>query len=105
VRDPQHAHAICEEYRAAAGIDRDHDEADQKAGRRIACPVLVLWSGKGPLNSWYDKEGGPLGLWKKFVDQVSGEAVDGGHSFPEEMPEWTADALADFLLNDQNSVS
>jgi haloacetate dehalogenase len=105
LRDPQHAHAICEEYRAAAGIDRDHDEADQKAGRRIACPVLALWSDKGPLDSWYDKEGGPLGLWKKFADKLNGEAVDGGHFFPEEMPAWTADTLADFLLNDQNSVS
>jgi haloacetate dehalogenase len=103
--DPEHAHAICEEYRAAAGIDRDHDEADQKAGRRVACPMLVLWSGKGPLNSWYGKEGGPLGLWKTFADQVSGEALDGGHFFPEEMPGQTADTLADFLLKDQNSVS
>src|SRR5262245_59414278 len=70
LRNPQHAHAICEEYRAAAGIDRDHDEADIKAGRRIACPVRVLWSAKGPLNSWYEKEGGPVGLWKTFADEV-----------------------------------
>jgi len=96
LRDPRHAHAICEEYRAAATLDRDHDEADEKAGRRITCPVLALWSGKGPLNSWYAKEGGPLGLWKTFADQVSGEAVDGGHFFPEELPEKTADALARF---------
>ncbi|WP_119271559.1 alpha/beta fold hydrolase [Taklimakanibacter deserti] len=100
LRDPRHAHAICEEYRAAAAIDRDHDEADEKAGRRIACPVLALWSGKGPLNSWYEKEGGPLGLWRTFADQVSGEAVEGGHFFPEELPEKTADALARFLLKD-----
>lgn len=105
LRDPRHAHAVCEEYRAAAGIDRDHDEADHKAGRRIACPMLALWSGRGPLDSWYGTEGGPLGLWKTFANQVSGESLDGGHFFPEEMPERTAGALADFLLKDQNSVS
>lgn len=105
LRDRGHAHAICEEYRAAAGIDRSHDEADLETGRRIACPVLVLWSGKGPLNSWYDKEGGPLGLWRKLADRVSGEAVDGGHFFPEELPQPTADALANFLPKDQNSVN
>lgn len=105
LRDPLHAHAICEEYRAAAAIDRDHDAADEKAGRRISCPVLALWSNKGPLNSWYEKEGGPLGLWKTFADQVSGEAVDGGHFFPEELPQRTTDALARFLLKDQNSDS
>jgi haloacetate dehalogenase len=105
LRDRPHAHAICEEYRAAAGIDREHDEVDAKAGRRIACPVMVLWSGKGPLNGWYDKEGGPVGLWKTFADRVSGDALDGGHFFPEELPQQTADALARFLLKDQNSVS
>jgi haloacetate dehalogenase len=105
LHDPRHAHAICEEYRAAASIDRDHDEADQRVGRRIARPMLVLWSAKGPLNSWYDKEGGPVGLWKTFADQIEGEAVDGGHFFPEELPQQTAEALADFLLRDQSSFS
>jgi len=97
LRDPRHAHAICEEYRAAAGIDRDHDEADQKANRRIACPLLALWSGKGPLNDWYDREGGPIGLWKKWADKVSGEAFEGGHFFPEELPQETANALGSFF--------
>jgi haloacetate dehalogenase len=103
LRDPCHAHAICEEYRAAATIDRDHDDADLKSGRRIACPVLVLWSGKGPLNNWYEKEGGPVGLWKSLAEGVHGEAVDGGHFFPEELPQQTAEALAHFFLKDQNS--
>lgn len=47
LRDPMHIHAICEEYRAGATVDRAHDEADREAGRRIECPVLVLWSGRG----------------------------------------------------------
>jgi haloacetate dehalogenase len=61
LRDPYHAHAICEEYRAAATIDRAHDRADRSAGRTLACPVLVLWSAAGPLGTWYAPEG-PLAL-------------------------------------------
>ena len=53
LRDPAHVHAICEEYRAAAGIDREHDAQDQADGRRISCPLLALWSGEGGLENWY----------------------------------------------------
>jgi haloacetate dehalogenase len=95
--DPDHVHAICEEYRAAATIDRDHDAADRRAGRRIACPVLVLWSKDGPLGSWYADEGGPLSLWREIAADVDGGPVDGGHFFPEEHPERTATALAGFF--------
>jgi haloacetate dehalogenase len=105
LRDSEHAHAICEEYRAAAHIDRSHDDADQSAGRRIACAMLVLWSAKGPLNSWYVSKGGPLRLWQVFADEVSGNAVNGGHFFPEELPQQTADSLVRFLAENQNSVS
>ncbi|WP_371740333.1 alpha/beta fold hydrolase [Bradyrhizobium sp. LCT2] len=55
--DPAHIHAICEEYRAAASIDRDHDREDMKARRRIACPLLALWSEMGGLNNWYRTRG------------------------------------------------
>jgi haloacetate dehalogenase len=99
LRDPDHAHAICEEYRAAAAIDRDHDEADRKAGRRITCPVLVLWSGKGPLDSWYKDDGGPVGVWKKWAMTVQGEALAGGHFFPEELPDQTAGLLSRFFTD------
>jgi haloacetate dehalogenase len=81
--DPARLHAICEEYRAAAGIDREHDQADRAAGRRITCPVLVLWSAAGPVGSWYADQGGPLELWRELAEQVSGHAVAGGHFFPE----------------------
>jgi len=95
--DPKNVHAICEEYRAAAGIDRDHDGADRAAGRRIASPVLVLWSGSGPLSSWYADAGGPLALWSELATNVTGEPVDGGHFFPEERPSVVADALCSFF--------
>ena len=97
LRDPDHVHAICEEYRAAAGIDREHDRADRAAEHRIACPVLVLWSGTGPLASWYVDDGGPLELWRELAPNVTGQPVEGGHFFPEEHPQTTAEALAAFF--------
>ena len=83
LREPEHVHAICEEYRAA--------------GRRIAAPLLVLWSGRGPLATWYADWGGPLALWRAWADDVSGAPLDGGHFFPEEMPERTARELSRFF--------
>ncbi|RVD55636.1 alpha/beta hydrolase [Mesorhizobium sp. M2D.F.Ca.ET.185.01.1.1] len=97
LRDPAHVHAICEEYRAAASLDREHDRADREAGRRIACPVLALWSEHGALAEWYVKEGGPLGLWREWADDVSSGALPGGHFFPEESPIETAATLDAFF--------
>ena len=97
LRDPAHVHAICEEYRAAATIDVEHDTADAKAGRRIRCPLLALWSSTGGLASWYDDVGGPPGIWSRWADSVHGRAVHGGHFFPEEDPSETAKLLHDFL--------
>lgn len=96
--DPAHIHTICEEYRAAATIDRVKDQEDLDAGRRIACPVLALWSDKGALATWYEAEGGPLALWSRWAEQVEGLAIDGGHFFPEECPELTARLIRDFLV-------
>ncbi len=97
LRDPSHAHAICEEYRAAATIDREHDKADRAGGRRIACPLLVLWSAHGALDTWYIKESGPVTLWRAWGDDVQGHSLNGGHFFPEEAPEQTAEALNRFF--------
>lgn len=98
LQDPAHAHAICEEYRAAASLDREHDAADRKAGRRIACPLHVLWSGRGALDEWYVDAGGPLAVWRRWATEVSGRSIDGGHFFPEERPQETARELR-FMLS------
>ena len=97
LRDPSHAHAICEEYRAAATIDREHDKADRASGRRIVCPLLALWSAQGALDTWYVEESGPIALWRAWGDDVQGRALNAGHFFPEEAPEQTADALNCFF--------
>jgi haloacetate dehalogenase len=97
LQDPSRAHAICEEYRAAATIDREHDMADRAAGRRIACSLLALWSANGPLGAWHAEEGGPIALWRAWGADVRGRPLDAGHFFPEEAPEETAEALRRFF--------
>lgn len=90
--DPQTLHAICEEYRAAATLDYQHDEAD-RGRRRIACPVLALWSRQGALQAWYDV----LAVWREWADDVRGRALDCGHFLAEEAPDETYAELAAFL--------
>ncbi len=92
-RDPARVHAMCEDYRAGATIDRALDDADRAAGRRIAAPLLALWGAKGiPA-----KGENPLDVWRRWASDVSGAAIDGGHFLPEEAPEATARALLDFF--------
>jgi haloacetate dehalogenase len=100
LREPGRVHAICEEYRAAATLDRAHDKADRTSRRRIACPLLALWSARGPLSSWYGEAGGPLALWKEWCDDVQGRALNGGHFFPEEIPNETAEVLEAFFVTE-----
>ena len=90
---PDTIHAICEEYRAAATLDYQHDEADRGNRRRIACPVLALWSHTGALASWYQ----PLEVWGAWCDQVRGGPVRAGHFLPEEAPDQTTRHLLEFL--------
>jgi haloacetate dehalogenase len=89
---PDRIHAICEEYRAAATLDCEHDEAD-RGNRRITCPTLVLWSHTGPVAAWYE----PLEVWKAWADDVDGGPVSAGHFIPEEAPDETARRLLEFL--------
>jgi len=96
--DADAVHAICEEYRAAATIDLARDEEDRRAGRRIACRTLVLWSAGGPLDEWYERAGGPLGIWQEWADRVEGRAISGGHFFPEANAGETLAELRRFLL-------
>lgn len=95
--DPAHIHAICEEYRAAASVDREHDQADRQAGRMIECPTLVLWGAGGAVEMWYTDDGGPLGLWQALAPKAEGEAMPGGHFFPEEIPQKTYQKLERFF--------
>lgn len=97
LKDPARAHAICEEYRAAASRDREHDAIDRKAARRIECPLTVLWGARGALHQWYGDAGGPLGIWGQWATHLTGRSFDAGHFFPEESPQEVAQVLIDGL--------
>jgi haloacetate dehalogenase len=90
---PAMIHASCEDYRASAGIDLEHDRADRAAGRRLALPLHVLWGAQGVVGRLFD----PLALWREVADDVSGQALDGKHFLAEERPAETLAALAAFL--------
>jgi haloacetate dehalogenase len=98
-RDPARVHGICEEYRAAATIDVEHDLVDKRASTRIECPMLHLWAEGGPLDTFYAKDGGPLGIWRQWAPHVQGQAMKGGHFFPEESPSDTTVLLEQFLTS------
>ncbi|MEM7567734.1 MAG: alpha/beta hydrolase [Pseudomonadota bacterium] len=86
---PERVHAMCEDYRAGATLDREADLRDWEAGRKIACPVRVIWGEAGfPASAT-----GPLEAWRPFADDLDGEAVPGGHFVAEEAPQATLDAI------------
>ena len=92
-RDPRRLKAMCDDYRAGATIDFEHDDADRKAGRKIGVPTLVLWGGAGIASN----AGTPLDTWRNWVADVSGEAIDSGHFIPEENPAATVAAMDRFF--------
>ena len=88
---PEAIHAMCEDYRAAAGIDLRHDAAD--GGRMIECPLLILWGSRGVVGQLYQ----PLEVWQRYGSDVHGLAIDAGHFLAEERPDETFAALDEFL--------
>jgi haloacetate dehalogenase len=91
--DPETIHATCEDYRAAATLDYDHDAEDREAGRRIACPVLALWGRTGFLEEHYEV----LEVWGGWADEVRGRVLECGHYLPEEAPDETYAELRAFF--------
>ncbi|SSC22971.1 alpha/beta hydrolase [Klenkia terrae] len=92
--DPATRHAMLEDYRAGASVDLEHDEADAAAGRRVTCPLLVLWGSKGVVGTGPDDV---LAVWRERADDVTGQAVDAGHFLVDERPAETVAALRAFL--------
>jgi haloacetate dehalogenase len=91
--DPATIHATCEDYRAAASIDLEHDEADIAAGRKVQCPLLALWGDKGVVNRMFD----PLRDWGAVAADVRGKSLPSGHFLAEEAPEETLRELRGFF--------
>jgi haloacetate dehalogenase len=90
---PGTAHGMCEDYRAAASIDLEHDRLDRDAGKMLAMPVLALWGRHGVIARCFD----PLKEWRKVAADVRGRALDCGHYIAEEAPLALLDELNTFL--------
>lgn len=94
---PGAARGVCEDYRASAGIDLDHDRDDVAAGRRLSQPLRVLWGAQGVVGRCFDV----LALWRERADAISGDALPCGHYIPEEAPEALAAEALSFFNEDQ----
>lgn len=96
-RDPATVHAMCEDYRAGLTVDRAHDDADKRAGRRVTCPTLVGWATGDDMEQLY---GDPVAVWRDWADTVTGTRIESGHHIAEEAPAALANAVLEFLRED-----
>ncbi len=90
---PGTAHAVCEDYRASATIDLEHDRWDRDAGLQLEMPVLALWGDQGVVGRCFD----PLREWQRVARNVQGKALNSGHYIPEEAPKMLLDEVISFL--------
>jgi haloacetate dehalogenase len=94
IHDPRMIQGMCEDYRAAATIDLEHDRASRAAGTKIKCPLLVLWGKKAKIEAWYDA----LAIWRSYcAAEVSGGPVNSGHYLAEEAPGEVLERLSAFF--------
>lgn len=93
--DPAFVTAMCEDYRAGATVDREHDDADLAAGRTIGCPLLALWAGEGALPRFYSD---PLEIWRAYAPGAVGRGIEGAsHFLVEDAPDLVAAELLSFF--------
>lgn len=92
-KNPDTIHAICEDYRASAGIDLEHDKSDQ--GHPIEAPLLVIWGAMSVVGDLYDVEE----TWRQKARNVTGFALPCGHAIPEEAPDELASKLLQFFAD------
>jgi haloacetate dehalogenase len=92
-QDPETVRGMCEDYRAAADIDLEHDRADRREDKRLGMPLQVLWGAHGVVGNQFK----PLEEWRKVANDVRGSALPCGHYVPEEAPEALLEQLFAFL--------
>jgi haloacetate dehalogenase len=90
--DPANIHAMCEDYRAGASIDLEHDTADF-GRKKITCPLRVLWAEKGAMGRIYDV----LKIWREYGSNVSGRPLPGGHNLQEDVPDMVLAEITDLI--------
>jgi haloacetate dehalogenase len=91
--DPATVAATCSDYRAAAGIDLEHDAVTAQAGQTLACPTLVLWGDDSFVGRHYNV----LTVWRQYASHVRGLGLPANHFLAEEVPQQTTTALREFL--------
>ena len=91
--DQASIHASCEDYRAAASIDLEHDVASLAEGRKVTCPMLALWGAHGSVERLFSA----VQEWQRYATDVRGHALPSGHYIPEEIPDLLHDELVAFL--------
>ena len=85
---------MCEDYRAAATVDLEHDRESRLSGDRIRCPLHVLWGTKGKIGVWYE----PLEIWRSYCHgDVTGCSIETGHYLAEEKPASVIRELQNFF--------
>jgi haloacetate dehalogenase len=95
-RNPETIHAICEDYRATAGVDLDMDTKDFAAGRKVECPLLLLWGATGGVGR--NSKPDPAEIWQRYASNIVGaKALPCGHYLSEEAPAETTAALLEFF--------
>jgi haloacetate dehalogenase len=88
---PEGVHGMCEDYRAGASIDLQHDAADLDS--KIRCPLHVLWAENGAMDRLYDV----LAIWRERGRNVTGKGMPGGHNMQEGAPVELLAELRSFL--------
>ena len=93
--NPEMIRGMCEDYRAAATIDMEHDQKSREAGDKINCPLLILWGAKGKIGQWYD----PIDIWSQYSQaSLEGLPVNSGHYLAEEAPSEVISHLERFFI-------
>jgi haloacetate dehalogenase len=96
LHNPEVVHAMLEDYRAGLRADREADDSDRAAGRRVGCPTLVLWARRDDAEELY---GDLLPIWREWASDVRVAAIDSGHHMAEEAPAELAAELLRFLVD------
>ena len=96
VAQPGAAHGLCEDYRASAGIDLQHDREDRDAGRQLSMPLLVLWGEHGVVHHCFQ----PLAEWRRVAAHAEGERLPCGHYIAEEAPEVLLERVVPFFTRE-----
>ena len=93
-------HATCEDYRAAATIDLEHDKKDRN--KKLNIPIQVLWGKKGVVGKQFNS----IKIWQKYTNKkIYGAEINSDHFIPEESPKQTINHLKNFFLKNVKNNS